>query len=197
MANDSSTGGVLTPEASPAPLYGQALDRFIQQTFAPIVGLAGPMMRPRWQKEPPNMPPNNQNWAAVGVTNFKGDVFAAVVHNPSGQGSDTVFRQEELTVLASFYGPDAANYAALLREGLSVPQNREVLTANNMGLIEVSDITPVPSLLNERWQYRVDVTVGLRRAVLRTYPILNILSAEGSIVTDNDPPLTEPINVTS
>lgn len=192
---DSSTGGVLVPAVAPAPLEGQTFDRFLQQVIAGILAIDSKLVRPRWQAEPPNMPPSGTNWVAIGVTLYRGDAFAAVVHSAASNGSDTVFRQEEVEVLTSFYGPDAANYASLLREGLSIAQNREVLGASDVALVDVGDIIPAPSLFNERWQFRVDMTVYLRRAIRRTYPVLNLLSAEGSLTTDTDPPLTEPIVV--
>lgn len=196
MTNTSATGGFLAPVPSPAPLEGTALDDFIQELVVGVTGLDGKFVRPRWQAEPPNMPARNVDWSAVGVMDYKGDTFAAITHNPDDGGADTVYRQEELNVLVSFYGPNATNYASLLREGLSVPQNREVLLNNDMALISVGNLTPAPALMNERWQFRIDVSVGLRRAVRRTYPVLNILSVDGSIITDTDPQLSEPINVT-
>lgn len=195
MSNDSATGGPLVPASVPAPLEGQALDRFVQQLIVGITGMPGASVRPRWQPEPPNIPEIPDDWAAVGIHNRAADTYAAIVHNPASAGTDTVFRQEFLSVLVSFYGSGAGNNAAILRDGLSVPQNREVLTNADMGLVSVGDIVVAPTLRNERWQYRVDVSFDLVRAIRRTYPVLNLASASGTIVTDNDPPLSASINV--
>lgn len=187
---DSSTGGYLAPATSPAPLEGQALNRFLQQVWVGITGLNGTLVRPRWQPEPPAIPAFGTNWMAFGIMRRPGDTFASVIHN--ADGSDTVYRQEILHVLCTFYGPDADNYASLLREGLSVAQNREVLQLNSFGLIEVGEPVPVPDLIKERWTYRVDMNVVLRRSITRTYAILDVLSADGTVDTD---PYTIPFTV--
>lgn len=192
MANDSSTGGYLTPATSPAPLEGQALNRFLQQVWVGITGLDGTLIRPRWQAEPPAIPPFGTDWMAFGITRRKGDTFTSTIHDPTGNGNDSVYRQEMLDILCTFYGPDADNYASLLREGLFVAQNREVLQLNNFGLVEVGEAVAVPEIIKDRWTYRVDMRVTLRRSILRTYPVLNILSAEGTVDTD---PYTIPFTV--
>lgn len=192
MANDSSTGGYLTPATSPAPLEGQALNRFLQQVWVGITGLDGTLIRPRWQPEPPAIPPFGTDWMAFGITRRKGDTFTSTIHDPTGNGNDSVYRQEMLDILCTFYGPDADNYASLLREGLFVAQNREVLQLNNFGLVEVGEAVAVPEIIKDRWTYRVDMRVTLRRSILRTYPVLNILSAEGTVDTD---PYTIPFTV--
>lgn len=192
MANDSSAGGYLTPATSPAPLEGQALNRFLQQVWVGITGLDGMLIRPRWQAEPPAIPPFGTDWMAFGITRRKGDTFTSTIHDPTGNGNDSVYRQEMLDILCTFYGPDADNYASLLREGLFVAQNREVLQLNNFGLVEVGEAVAVPEIIKDRWTYRVDMRVTLRRSILRTYPVLNILSAEGTVDTD---PYTIPFTV--
>ena len=69
-----------------------------------------------------------------------------------------------------------ADDSALLREGLSLEQSRSYLTAAGFGLIGITDARTAPALMNDRWQYRIDATLQLRRAVARKYPILNVLS---------------------
>ncbi len=194
--SDSSTGGPLLPLPTPAPREDDVLDRDLQQFVSHVTGLAGTHVRPRWQIEPPNMPAVGTSWAAVGVMNQTGDTFAAVVHDAADGGSDTVFRQEMLDVLVSFYGPSAQNYASLFREGVALAQNREELIYRDMQLISVGTLQRAPSLVNERWQNRVDVPFTLVRAIRRKYAILNLASVEGEIVTDNTTPLSQPINVT-
>jgi len=193
MANDSSTGGYLVPATSPAPLEGQALNRFLQQVFVGITSIDGTLVRPRWQTEPPVIPAFGTDWMAFGIVHRKGDDFASNVHTATGNGADSVYRQEILTILCTFYGPNADNNASLLREGLFVPQNREVLQLNNFGLVEVGESVSVPDLIKDRWTYRADMRIRLRRSILRTYPVLNILSAE--VTVDSDP-YTVPFSVT-
>lgn len=189
MPNDSSTGGPLSPAVAPAPLEGQGLNRFIQQWIVGITGLAGNMVRPRWQPEPPDVPDAGDAWAAIGITARAADTFPAILHDPTGDGADDLQRHETLAVLASFYdlGTNglADLYASLLRDGLAIPQNSEPLASAGFGLVDVGDLTTVPSLLKSRWLYRVDLPFHLRRAIVRSYPVLNVESADISVVVND------------
>lgn len=178
MPNDSSTGGALTPSISPAPLLDEALVNFIHDWIAMITGLPAANILPRWQPEPPNLPQRGEDWAAFGIMDRDADTFAAELHKvEAGVGYDQIRRHEELHCLISFYGDHADSYAHLLREGMQVAQNREVLSVNNMGLIESGKLTTVPEMVKERWLYRVDLPFSLRRQIVRNYSVLNLQSA--------------------
>lgn len=197
MANTSATGGFLSPAASPAPLEGQALLDFMQGVIVGVTGLPGTMVRPVWQAEPPNVPDAVVCWCAFRIGARPSDTFPYVHHNADGQGSDTLQRHERLTVLCSFYdigsGGAADGYLAILRDGLSIPQNRETLQANGFAFVGAGEPVPLPSLLKQRWLYRVDVELTFARQIDRTYPVLTITSAQGTLVTDDG--LTRPIAV--
>jgi hypothetical protein len=195
----SSTGGYLLPSGTP-PLEGQALLDFLQAVIVGITGLDGTMVRPYWASEPPNIPDAGTAWCAFKIGARPSDKFPYVRHNPidaDGQGSDTLQRHEALHILASFYdlgsGGLADGLAAQLRDGLSIPQNREVLTVNNMGLAYTGELVAVPVIVKTRWLYRVDLEVVIRRQIDRTYPVRNVLSAQTTFVTDDG--LTAQINV--
>lgn len=172
MANDSSTGGYLAPASSPAPAEGQALEDFLQQVIVGITGLAGDLVRPRWQPTPPDMPKSGTDWCAYGITGFDADTYQVDVQ---GSSSDDTQRHEVIELLTSFYGTDAQMYAALLRDGLQVAQNREAMQLVGMGLVDTGPITPAPSLVKERWLYRVDMTLRIKRMIQRSYPVLTLL----------------------
>ena len=112
----------------------------------------------------------------------KSDAHASELHADDGTSS-TIYRQQELSVLLSFFGPGADETEARLREGVSLEQNRTYLTAAGFGLIDITDAIAVPALQNDRWQYRIDATLQLRRGVARKYPILNVLSLDETIKT--------------
>lgn len=201
MPNTSASGGFLLPSATPAPLEGQDLNRFIQQWVVGITGLDGDMVRPRFQSEPPNIPDEGQVWAAIGIMDQPSDTYPAVIHHGGDDldgGYDELQRHEDLHLLCSFYdlgtNGQAQTYAKLLRDGIAIPQNREVLTRNDFGYVSVGQVLPVPSLLKVRWLYRVDLGVVLRREVKRVYAVENIASANGTLKTD-DPARSVPITV--
>lgn len=190
---DSSTGGYLTPLPPPAPtpLEGQALLDFIQGWIVGITGLDGTLVRPYWQSEPPNVPQAGTAWCAFRVSTRPADEFPYVGFDKSTD----VFqlqRHETLNALASFYdlgsGGQADYYAALLRDGSAVAQNREPLTAAGFGLTRVGSPLAVPVVFKMRWQYRVDLEVVFRREIVRLYAVETIVSAAGNIYTDGGLP---------
>lgn len=198
---DSTTAGYLTPDANPAPLEDGSLIGFFQQVVVGLTGLDGSLVRPRWQTQLPTPPDNTVTWVAIGVTHRKGDTFAFEGHAPllnNGNGSDVIQRQEELTVLCSIYGPAADSTAEMLREGLSVEQNRAVLSASGMNLVSVGEVGTIPVMLNTQWYYRVDVPVHIRREIIRTYPVLTLLSSQGTVSSEaGSTILTDTFTVTS
>ncbi|MGY0790958.1 phage neck terminator protein [Azospirillum argentinense] len=203
MSNTSATGGPILPTGGVVPLEGQALSRFLQQWIAPLLGLEGPMVRPRWQAEPPNIPAAGEAWASIGITERSADAFPSVTHDPSGDGLDILIRHERLELLVSVYdlgvNGQADNHAALLRDNLLIPQNSEPLSLAGFALVQTGTLTTVPSLLKSRWLYRVDLPITIRRAVARSYPVLNLLQGQATIVS-GDPAgrtLTVPVTVTN
>jgi hypothetical protein len=194
--NDSSTGGYLLPYNAPAPLEGRDLFRFLQQIFVGITGLPGTSFFPRWQfPDVVNLP--DGPWAAFGIVSRSNPKFAFVKHVPAN-GSDPEHDEyqthETLDILVSFYSPDGAAdyYAAVLRDGLYIPQNLAILNTQNASLVDTGNIRTVPSLVKERWLYRVDLPVRIRRQIVRWYAILDLESAD---VTVNNESYTFPVFV--
>jgi hypothetical protein len=185
MPNTSATGGYIAGTGT--VVEDLALDAIFQAAVVGITGLPGAMVRPRWQVVVPKQPEPNVNWCAIGITASDTTDYPVEQHVGTGNGSDDFQKWEELDLLASFYGPNAANFASLLRDGLYVSQNREVLQANSIDLIEVGKRTTAPDLVNQQWIRRFDLPIRLRRKVERTFPVLNILTAPTSVVTDRNP----------
>lgn len=185
MSNTSATGGYLLPADSPAPLEGQAFEDFLQQVFVGISGLDGENVRPRWQPEPPDQPARDVDWMAFGIREWNPDVYAVEEHEPDG--TSNMIRHETVQIMFSFYGPNASAVMAQLRDGFQIAQNREVLQTNAIGIQETSEATHRPSLVKEKWLVAIDMSLVIRRQILRTYPILNLASTSGTIYTDTVP----------
>jgi hypothetical protein len=177
MANDSSAAGYLQPTGS-APPEDADLDSIFQQLIVGITGLPGNMVRPRWQATVPKQPEPATNWCAVGVTGIEHDANSYEQLNPAG--NETFIRHEIITVLCSFYGTGALNFASQARDGMYVAQNNSTLDQFEMGLVEVGSIVTAPDLINQQWVRRFDLSMRIRRRIVRTYPILNILSAQAT-----------------
>lgn len=195
MPNNSSSGGYLVPAASPAPVQDDVLDDALGDMVAAITGLTrDTAVLPRFQAEPPNLPDVGTNWVAIGVQDSEPDFNAAVTHSSSGgTGADTLQRNEVLDLLCSFYGPNAKANAALLSDGLQIPQNREALRAQNIAVVDTGKPTRGPVLLKNKWFNRVDLTIRFRRLSLRVYPILDLATANGTV---SDGILTVSFNTT-
>ncbi len=185
MPNSSTTGGFLTPNPTPTVLEGDALVNFFQEWAVGVTGLVGANVRPRWQAEPPNIPPDGTDWAAIGIVRRSPDTFAAESHVATGNGYDVLNKHEILHLICSFYGPNADNYASIFRDGIQIAQNREILTLNSMGLVESGEPIAVPELVKEKWLYKIDLPFSIKRQIIRNYAVQNILTSQSSLIAQN------------
>lgn len=181
--NTSATGGYLSQAAG--PLEGKALAQFLQAWIAGLSGLAGNLVRPAWQPEPPDIPDAGTAWASFTINSRSSDQYPYVAHVP---GADQMQRHETLNIVVSFYdlgiNGEADNYAQAFRDASAIAQNREPLTNNGMGLVKIGELLTVPTLFKARWLYRVTVEVVIRREIDLTFPVLDLESANGDLYTD-------------
>lgn len=184
MSNDSSTGGYVVPISTTGDLEDQSLNRFLHDLVAGITALDPTLVRPRWQPEPPALPEPTVDWASIGEVNRDKDVFSFVGHQSGGDGNDYTYRNQILNILCTFYGPNARMFSERLSMGFEIAQNREVMTLNGYGLVEVGSSTTTTEMINQRWLPREDVPFSLRRAQEFKYPILNLLGGQGTLVDD-------------
>jgi hypothetical protein len=185
MPNTSATGGFIVPEGD-LPANDDDLIDFLQEMIVGVTGLDPALVRPRWQPEPPNVPAQSVDWVAAGVRLVRADAFPYVVHDPdgdAGQGTDKLVRNEILELFCSFYGPHSQGYAARLRDGMFIAQNREALTARAMNVIEAGEITRAGELVNNLWRTRDDFTLTLGRQITLVYPVRHLLSGEFQLTT--------------
>lgn len=166
---------------SPAELpKGLTLLQFLQTVVVGITNLPGPLVRPKWQPEPPKQPDINVDWLGFGVDSATPDFSAYLVPGTPG-GPIQTQRQEDLTLSFSIYGPNAMETYGLLRDGFQIPQNRIALFNANIGYTDISPGRHIPDLVNQRWVDRVECNVFLKRQIQRTYPVLTFTSATGII----------------
>lgn len=163
-------------------LNDQGLYRFLQQLVVGITGLPATLVWPRWQPEPPNQPDFGTDWCAIGQINREREPFAAIGRDPTDT-FDIVIRNEILTILASFYGPNAEASDEAFTMGLSLAQNREAAFLNGFGLVEVRESAIVPELLKNRWVPRVDTPFRLRRQQVYQYGIPNLVQIDATVLS--------------
>jgi len=186
MSNNSSTGGYLLPIPGQNPGVGNlTFEQFLQSVFVGVSGLPGGLVRPKWQLDPPKQPPVHVNWLAIGLSETDADVFA-YTGSLSGSDPNVLMRMEELTVQATFYGPDAYDFASITRDGFQLPQNLEALGRAKMTFAYTDRMMRVPDVVNERWVNRWELGVHLRRQIVRSYPVLTFLSGNGILSVNNE-----------
>jgi len=184
VANDSTIAGYLQPVGT-APPEDSDLDAIFQQMIVGLTGLPGNVVRPRWQPTVPKQPEPTVNWCAVGVMDIEPDPY--VYEEESADGTTTtLIRHEIIPVLCSFYGPNGRAFASQARDGIQLSQNNAMLNLNEMGLVEASRITPVPELVNQQWIRRFDLSMRVRRRIVRTYQILTVLSAQATLEAETE-----------
>ena len=207
MTDPSFVGpGFLVP-LSPPPDYDDALADIIGDTVAGITGLdRDTAVRPRWVPTPAAQPARPINWCAVGVTTTTSEPFTTSVHDGFGNNSDgtsTEYRDVQMTVLASFYGPAASSYAAILRDGFAVQQNRAAMLAMGLAFVRPERLTNASGLVNTENLNRYDFEFTIRRRDARTYAVPNIRTASGEIiaahggmpdVAEAEPPVITPFS---
>lgn len=191
MATSSATGGFLAAATLPLVDYDAPLEDIFQSTVVGITGIAASFVRPRFQPEMPDYPDFNQDWAALGVSVVKQDVFS---YNGQTDTGSLVERDEWFEVLLSFYGPNCTALMSKWRDGLSIEQNRRPLQQQKINLESIGQPTFLPSLLKERWLKRVDMKCMFSRRVRREYAVLHLLRAHA--VIDNESYIT-PIGISS
>lgn len=184
-------GSYIQPEAAP-PLEGKALSNFLQAWFVGLLAIDPTLVRPRFQTDPSNIPTAGEFWAAFGIRKRMADTYGMAQHFPNadgGFGADLRMRHETIDVLVSFYdlgiNGQADALAALFADNVLIEQNRWPLDQNGFGVLEVVDAVQAPSLFKERWQYRVDLGVILRRQIRRFYPIRNVEKFQSVFHTDD------------
>lgn len=180
--NTSATGGTLSP-LPPLPLDDDALDAVFQKLVADVTSLPGDLVRPRWQPTVPKQPEPGTNWCALGVPEVVQDDGPWLVYDEA-RNQETYWDHETLSILTSFYGPNAQSFARLLRAGLNVPQNTEELRPYAIRYIGCGPIRAMNELLNQQWVRRQDISLQFRRKVVMTFGVENILIAEIDLKDD-------------
>lgn len=179
MSNTSATGGYLKPTNT--VLDGNLLQDFFHGVIAGVTGLDNTLVVPAFQNQPgpPLRPDIDVDWCGFAIMNRRTEALPWYVQNDGNDG--TLSRTELFDLQVSFYGPNCTGYAGMLRDGLQITQNLEQLFAAGMAPEGTQDIVYLPEFINGRYYQRADLTVNMNRDVSRTYAILSLLSAQGTL----------------
>lgn len=165
--NTSATGGYILPDGGAVP-NDQELEDIFQAFIKGVTGLAGSMIRPRFQEKPLPVPAVGVDWVAFGIRTQRPDDGPYFDQHDEDAAS---IRHEDVEVALSFYGNHGQHFAKLFVDSTAIPQNVNQLKPHKIKLIEVGDVLTAPDLVNEQYVHRFDVTATFRRKTERTYPI--------------------------
>lgn len=184
---DSSTGGYLSP--SNLPSADKSLHRILHGYVVGVTGLIEGNVRPRWQKNPPEIPASNVDWCAFGITEISGghpyqEQVEVLLDDDSFDTRTNLVRDELLTCQASFYGENSGLYAERLVLGSSIAQNREALYLDGFSVISATTILRSAELVNDVWLDRQDIEIIFGRLVVVEYNVLHFLGATGTLGTE-------------
>lgn len=190
--NNSSTGGFLAPTSTVALVEDAALDAFLQTFVVGVTTLPLNLVRPRWQPVPPAQPEPSVDWCAIGIADETpydgmGDQihFGRTTSGTNPNGFSVTNEWSVITVLASFYGPNARSNATLLRSGLAISQNLEPFYATGLALKERPGAVRNASYeQNQQTVRRYDLEIMLNRSITRVWPIEDLLYGQVTINTE-------------
>lgn len=177
MAADSSQAGYLRPGTSPP--YGDELENIFQAVIVGVTGIPGRMVRPKFQKDPPSQPGFDIDWCAFSV--YVEPTIWNAYKTLKPDGSYVVEGTEVLLVTCSFYGPHYQAMELTWRNGVQIGQNLDALYAAGMSFQSFNDPVVVPVLLKEQWVKKADVKGTFHRWASRTYPVLSLTGADGTV----------------
>jgi hypothetical protein len=190
VPNDSTTGGYIV-DVPPPPATVEDLQSALQQAVAGLAGLPGSLVRPRWQPVPPAQPPVDVTWVSIGVTMVEADEYPYLLHvggvtlaGATAPGYTIMQRHQTITVVTTFYGPQADALAAQVRDAFYVPQNYENLFPVGLKLRTIHDLQRAPELMNQQYVDRADLRMEFRAMIERVYPIRDLDGADFTINTD-------------
>jgi hypothetical protein len=179
------------PFSTNGELNDTGINRFLQSLVVGVTGLPPHMVRPRWQKQPPDQPGIDEDWSAVGPIRREREKFPAIKHSTDPdnfyRAKDTIYNNEIVEVLASFYGPNKDRFAELFTLGVYLEQNRTAIFLNGFALVDVDDILNVPAIIKERWVPGDDVPFRLRRQQIYSYPVPNLKYAQATVFVEKAP----------
>lgn len=174
MSNNSTSAGCLLPTSS-GPDYDAALEQVLASWLSALTGLTKQAVTAdpaSGQAEPSAA---EVNACRFGITEIQADDSVALVQQENGRYD--LWRQEIVACLVSFYGPQAQQTAALLRDGIAVSQNNAMLNASGLSLYDVSTLKLASAPNGNPQVRRYDLTLRLGRKVVREYGITTLADA--------------------
>lgn len=186
------TGPAVLPppiiQEPPVPLAAIKVTDLLTSLVSTLTSIPPQLVRPRWQRTPPQQPPVHVDWASVGIINraAQGYTSQAMSFLPGTTTEALLVRRwAALEALVSFYGPHSEDLAELFRESCYIVQNLAGLYAYGIKLTGVEEVVAVPDLVNLQWIDHQDVHFNLVREFDRYFPMQSLLTGVGTAYADD------------
>jgi hypothetical protein len=168
-------------------LDDDALEDVFQTLFVGISDLDLTLVRPSFQKNPPNEPNKDTNWLSFAIISRDESELSDQLFNAK-TGIFTETSVEELNILVSCYGPSSGNLSNLVRNSIRIDQNR--LQILRYGIVWVSASKPQNTSyeLNSQYQKRWESIYVFRRYLNTTWPINTVETFTATEVPSNPGP---------
>ncbi|EPF1298789.1 phage neck terminator protein [Klebsiella michiganensis] len=173
MSDGSTSAGYLAPVGD-SPPYDTDLERLISRWIRGVTGLGATLVYPRWTDPQKQIPKNGTTWCAFGITGIQEDFNPAYVQ---GEENTAQWSHESISLILCFYGPQGLAMATRFRDGLLVSQNNDELNRVGLTFLQYGRILNLPELINNQWVRRYDISVDLRRKIIRQYGIQSLVDA--------------------
>ncbi|AXG48056.1 hypothetical protein GPY51_13680 [Photorhabdus laumondii subsp. laumondii] len=181
MSNGSDKAGWLTP-VTLGPEYDDELEHILSRWLGGVSGLPDDKVHSQWTSaQLPQLPADDDGCDFV-ITDFISDASPAF-ENQTDEGTK-LWRHEEIVCLISFYGPNSQRYGACFRDGVAVSQNNDELERFGLSVDKLSRLTSLPELINNQRGRRYDMTITLRRKVVREYGVKSLVEAPVKFLGD-------------
>jgi hypothetical protein len=165
-------------------LGSRELEDVFKTLICGLTGLAKKLVQPAFQPASPVIPPAGASWIAFVLSESQGGAPEIRHQGADGEGMDVLNAHLELRALLHCYGPQAAELAQSVLDGLYIEQNRAWLRKHEIGFTRGGPIVQVPAQTQWGWLERRDLPLYFTRRHKRAYAVLNLKSAQAQIKTE-------------
>lgn len=173
-ATDSRFSGYLKPTRSSESI--ERIEEKLQDFIAGCTGLKGSLVKVAYKNDLDLPPDVRVNWCSffISEVNERDWALESFRHESYKQSST-----QSISVLCTFYGLAAWEYASTLRDAVQIEQNRsELFRLSGLKFMRAGNLVSVNEIAGNRWRNRVDLALNFSRIKSRDYDIKKIADAQ-------------------
>lgn len=157
----------------------------VRSAVSEITGIESSLVRRRYQPNPPTQPGAGANWCSLSIDGVRTIGTPEIKETLSKSDTAEARILQELSFIASFYGPEAMALAETFRAGITMPFNACEMRQCGLGIMYVDpDTIRAPDFVNGRWVDRWDVRFKVGRMAYRSFSVRTLEAAGFVIISD-------------